>query len=151
VTITFTDEDNPFAVASDSLKLGHINAMSGFQWVGCGGGIYVIELLGKGFVRIEQQGMEVNWNYLMQLTPPSFDFQILKIPKILKTTLHITRPRHLKNTSLLGIRYTWRVVRFLLRRLFVMLFEVVILISATSSFRLLQVLRESLNYHPSRG
>jgi ATP-dependent helicase IRC3 len=58
MSVTFTDEDDPFAIASE--KLGHINEMSGFQWVGCGDGIYVIELVGKGFIRIEPHGMEVN-------------------------------------------------------------------------------------------
>ena len=61
MSITYTDEDDPFAIASDSLKLGHINAMSGFQWVSCGNDVFVIELVAKGFIRIErQEGMEVN-------------------------------------------------------------------------------------------
>ena len=61
MSIIYTDEDDPFAIASDSQKLGHINAMSGFQWVSCGNGIFVIELVAKGFIRIERQGgMEVN-------------------------------------------------------------------------------------------
>ena len=60
MSVTFTDEDDPFAIASDSQKLGHINAMSGFQWVDCGDEIFVIELVGKGFIRIEPQGMGAN-------------------------------------------------------------------------------------------
>ena len=61
MSVTFTDQDDPFAIGLDSQRLGHINSMSGFQWVGCGDGIFVIELVGKGFIRIEQpQGMEAN-------------------------------------------------------------------------------------------
>ena len=56
MSVTYTDEDAPFAIASDQ-KPGHIHAMSGFQWVGCGNEIFVIELVGKGFIRIERQGM----------------------------------------------------------------------------------------------
>ena len=74
MSIIYTDEDDPFAIASESQKLGHINAMSGFQWVGCGGGIFVIELVGKGYIRVEHQGTEANLIYLMQLMPPCFDF-----------------------------------------------------------------------------
>lgn len=60
MSITYTEEDDPFAIDSDSQKVGHIKSLSGFQWVHCGKGIYVIELVGKGFIRIEHQGMEVN-------------------------------------------------------------------------------------------
>ena len=57
MSITYTDEDDPFALASDQ-KISHINAMSGFQWVSCGNGIFVVELVGKGYIRIEEYGME---------------------------------------------------------------------------------------------
>lgn len=60
VSILYTDEDDPFNVTSDVQKPGHINTMSGFSWVGCGGEVFVIELMGRGFVRIERHGMEVN-------------------------------------------------------------------------------------------
>jgi len=60
-SILYTDEDDPFALASDVQKPGHINAMSKFSWVGCGSEIFVIELMARGFIRIERHGMEANW------------------------------------------------------------------------------------------
>lgn len=59
-SILYTDDDDPFSIASDTQKPGHINAMSGFSWVSCGNEIFVIELVGKGFIRIERPGMEAN-------------------------------------------------------------------------------------------
>lgn len=60
MSILYTDEDDPFAVASDAHKPGHINTMSSFSWVGCGNEIFVIELVARGFIRIERHGMEVD-------------------------------------------------------------------------------------------
>ena len=53
ISILYTDEDDPFTAQ----KPGHINALSKFAWVSCGDEIFVIELLAKGFIRIEHPGM----------------------------------------------------------------------------------------------
>jgi ATP-dependent helicase IRC3 len=54
ISILYTDEDDPFTLASNAQKPGHINTMSGFSWVGCGDEIFVIEIVGRGFIRIER-------------------------------------------------------------------------------------------------
>lgn len=59
MSISYTNEDDPFALASDQ-KLSYINAMSGFQWVSCENGIFMVELVGKGHIRVEEFGMGVN-------------------------------------------------------------------------------------------
>ena len=57
ISILYTDEDDPFTIASDAQKPGHINTMSRLSWVACGQDIFVIELVARGFIRIERHGM----------------------------------------------------------------------------------------------
>ena len=52
-SVTYIDYDNPFELAKDASGAPHINQISKFAWVGCGGDVYVLECLGKGYVRIE--------------------------------------------------------------------------------------------------
>jgi ATP-dependent helicase IRC3 len=54
-SVTFTEHDNPFLGNSDKGPR-HIAALSSLSWVDCGGDIYVLELLTRGFVRIELDG-----------------------------------------------------------------------------------------------
>jgi ATP-dependent helicase IRC3 len=69
-SILYMDEDDPFIVTSDAQKSGHINAMSRFSWVRCGNEIFVIELVTKGFIRIERHGRDAHWtDDLIHLTP----------------------------------------------------------------------------------
>lgn len=72
VSILYTDEDDPFTLASDAQRPGHINAMSRLSWVSCGNEVFVIELVARGFIRIERHGMD-KLDYLMQLTFPCFN------------------------------------------------------------------------------
>ncbi|KAF8807352.1 P-loop containing nucleoside triphosphate hydrolase protein [Phlegmacium glaucopus] len=57
-SILYVDEDDPFTIASGDQKPDHINAMSKLQWVGCGNEIFVIELVARGFIRIEHHATE---------------------------------------------------------------------------------------------
>ena len=50
---TFIDYDDPFSFAEQSSGAPHVAGYSPYAWVGCGGNIYVLECLGKGYIRIE--------------------------------------------------------------------------------------------------
>jgi ATP-dependent helicase IRC3 len=53
-SITYIDHDDPFALFSQSVKaLPHMVQLSKNAWVDCGEGIYVLECLDKGHIRIE--------------------------------------------------------------------------------------------------
>ena len=52
-SVTYIDHDNPFSLVDQSSGAPHIRAISPNAWVGCGGDIYVLECMGKGFIRIE--------------------------------------------------------------------------------------------------
>lgn len=53
-SVTFTDYDDPLSFARGSTSgAPHVASMSPNAWVGCGGDVYVLECLGKGFIRVE--------------------------------------------------------------------------------------------------
>lgn len=52
--ITFIDYDNPFELAEDASGIPHINELSRYAWVSCGADIYVLECMGKGYIRVEK-------------------------------------------------------------------------------------------------
>lgn len=52
-SVTYTDYDDPFSFVYKSSGAPHINQMSRNAWVGCGSDVYVLECLGKGFIRID--------------------------------------------------------------------------------------------------
>lgn len=52
-SVTYTDFDNPFAFVDNSSGAPHISRLSANAWVGCGNDIYILELLGKGFIRVQ--------------------------------------------------------------------------------------------------
>jgi ATP-dependent helicase IRC3 len=53
ISVTYIDYDNPFSFAGQSSGAPHIAKISPHAWVGCGNDIYVLECLGKGYIRIE--------------------------------------------------------------------------------------------------
>ncbi|KIK70935.1 hypothetical protein GYMLUDRAFT_185101 [Collybiopsis luxurians FD-317 M1] len=54
-SITYTDYDDPFSFVSKFSGLSpFIGKLSKNAWVGCGDDIYVLECLGKGFIRVEK-------------------------------------------------------------------------------------------------
>ena len=53
-TVTFVDYDNPFELAEDASGIPPTRQLSRNAWVRCGSDTYVLECLGKGFVRIEK-------------------------------------------------------------------------------------------------
>ena len=53
-SVTYVDYDNPFALFNESIEASrHMAQLSKNAWVDCGKGIYVLECLGKGHIRIE--------------------------------------------------------------------------------------------------
>lgn len=59
-SITYVDYDDPFQFqVHSSDKSSHIASLSPFSWVDCGGDIYVLELLSRGFIRVEKNGAHV--------------------------------------------------------------------------------------------
>jgi ATP-dependent helicase IRC3 len=54
-SVTYIDYDNPFVLVNQSTGTPspHILQLSRNAWVDCGGGIHVLECLGKGHIRIE--------------------------------------------------------------------------------------------------
>jgi ATP-dependent helicase IRC3 len=52
-SVTYKDYDDPFSLVNQGSGAPQIAKISRHAWVGCGGDVYVLECLGKGFVRIE--------------------------------------------------------------------------------------------------
>ncbi|KAJ4486068.1 P-loop containing nucleoside triphosphate hydrolase protein [Lentinula aciculospora] len=75
-SVTYTDYDNPFAFVSKFSGLApHINKLSMHAWVGCGNDVYVLECLGKGFIRIEKikATVELPAHFSAHFTPAALD------------------------------------------------------------------------------
>ncbi|KAJ3908588.1 P-loop containing nucleoside triphosphate hydrolase protein [Lentinula edodes] len=75
-SVTYTDYEDPFAFISKFSGLSpHINQLSSYAWVGCGSDIYVLECLGKGFIRIEKVEAtdEVPAHFSARFTPAALD------------------------------------------------------------------------------
>ncbi|KAK7468850.1 putative ATP-dependent helicase IRC3 [Stygiomarasmius scandens] len=93
-SVTYTDYDDPFSfVQGSSGTPAHVAQLSTNAWVGCGNEIYVLECLGKGFVRIEHsEGDEkTEPHYKASFTPAALDRETAK-------GLHITpyfKSRHI--------------------------------------------------------
>jgi ATP-dependent helicase IRC3 len=51
--ITYIEHENPFSTVDNASGAPHTSQLSSNAWVGCGGDIYVLECLGRGFIRIE--------------------------------------------------------------------------------------------------
>ncbi|OAX44240.1 P-loop containing nucleoside triphosphate hydrolase protein [Rhizopogon vinicolor AM-OR11-026] len=51
--ITYVDYQNPFALVDGCSGAPHVTKLSPYAWVGCGNDIYILECLGKGYIRIE--------------------------------------------------------------------------------------------------
>ncbi|KAF8832295.1 hypothetical protein HHX47_DHR1001479 [Lentinula edodes] len=75
-SVTYTDYEDPFAFVSKFSGLSpHINQLSSYAWVGCGSDVYVLECLGKGFIRIEKVEAtdEVPAHFSARFTPAALD------------------------------------------------------------------------------
>uniref|UniRef100_A0A0W0F5M0 P-loop containing nucleoside triphosphate hydrolase protein n=1 Tax=Moniliophthora roreri TaxID=221103 RepID=A0A0W0F5M0_MONRR len=73
-SVTYTDYDDPFSFVEDSSGAPHIAKLSPHTWVGCGDDVYVLECLGKGFIRIEPVVDEEGGPYFKAtFTPAAMD------------------------------------------------------------------------------
>lgn len=81
-SVTFVDLENPFSEGGHhSSGAPNVYTMSEYSWVGCGDDIYVLECLGKGFVRVERVALleldedpdSDGWCYQASYTPASMD------------------------------------------------------------------------------
>ncbi|KAI0788480.1 P-loop containing nucleoside triphosphate hydrolase protein [Abortiporus biennis] len=72
-TVTYTDHEDPFALVHEASGAPHIQQMSKNAWVGCGGDVYVLECLGKGYIRIEpvsdKKSTNEDGNFVAHYTP----------------------------------------------------------------------------------
>jgi len=80
-SVTYIDYEDPFALVHQASGAPHIQKLSANAWVGCGGDVYVLECLGKGFVRIEPAEDE---------DEPELRYKALFIPT-LNLPAHVTR------------------------------------------------------------
>lgn len=53
-SVTYVDYEDPFSFVDDAFGAPHIRKLSQYAWLGLGGDAYLLECLGKGFVRVEQ-------------------------------------------------------------------------------------------------
>lgn len=51
--VTYVDYEDPFAFVDNFSGAPHLSKLSPNAWVGCGNDIYILECLGKGYIRIE--------------------------------------------------------------------------------------------------
>lgn len=53
-SVTYTDYENPFALIGEHCGVAPIiHRLSSLAWVGVGGGIYILECISAGFIRVE--------------------------------------------------------------------------------------------------
>ncbi|KAF8905532.1 P-loop containing nucleoside triphosphate hydrolase protein [Gymnopilus junonius] len=69
MSITYIDYDDPFNFEVPDDKPGHITILSPFSWIDCGNDIYVLELLSKGFIRVERSD---EGHFVARYTPASY-------------------------------------------------------------------------------
>ncbi|THH11226.1 hypothetical protein EW145_g819 [Phellinidium pouzarii] len=67
ISVTFVDYDNPFDLAQDASGAPHITQLSRYAWVGCGGDVYTLECMGKGFIKIEPSADDDGDNFSLHM------------------------------------------------------------------------------------
>ncbi|KAG9034116.1 hypothetical protein FRB95_013761 [Tulasnella sp. JGI-2019a] len=53
-SVTYIDYDDPFSLAADATGSPHLTRLSPFAWVQCGPTIWVLDCLGRGFLKIQK-------------------------------------------------------------------------------------------------
>jgi ATP-dependent helicase IRC3 len=53
-SITYEDYDDPFALVNNAAGSPHVNLLSRNAWVSCGGDVYILECIGKGFIKVQE-------------------------------------------------------------------------------------------------
>ncbi|WAQ82663.1 hypothetical protein PtA15_3A26 [Puccinia triticina] len=77
-SFTYTDFDSPFKNEPDYKNAGDLYRLTRYSWVACGDGIFVLELLGQGHLRIQTEREEtgdiryvIYFVHTMQRTNPT--------------------------------------------------------------------------------
>lgn len=83
-SVTYIDYNDPFSFVEQSYGAPHVQKLSHFAWVGCGDDVYVLECLGKGYIRIEPHRDENDpeTHYEAHYTPPTMTPQTAAMLKI---------------------------------------------------------------------
>ncbi|KAJ7103579.1 P-loop containing nucleoside triphosphate hydrolase protein [Mycena belliarum] len=72
-SVTYKDYDDPFSLVNQGSGAPQIAKMSRHAWVGCGGDVYVLECLGKGYIRIEPAEDENGGRHFKAFYNPAID------------------------------------------------------------------------------
>ncbi|KIL70887.1 hypothetical protein M378DRAFT_183448 [Amanita muscaria Koide BX008] len=81
--VTYIDYEDPFSLVEEASGAPHVSAISKNAWVGCGADIYVLECLGKGYVRVEPAAQtDEEPRYRGYYTPAMLDRQTASSFKI---------------------------------------------------------------------
>ncbi|KAI0825051.1 P-loop containing nucleoside triphosphate hydrolase protein [Trametes gibbosa] len=70
-SVTYVDYDDPFVLLDQASGDPNIRKLSRNAWVCCGEGVYILECLGKGYVRVELAKDEKEAQYHAHYTPPT--------------------------------------------------------------------------------
>ncbi|KAH9898317.1 P-loop containing nucleoside triphosphate hydrolase protein [Cubamyces lactineus] len=71
-SVTYIDHDDPFVLADQAFGDPNIRNLSRNAWVYCGDGIYILECLGQGYIRVEpSQDEDGEVQYHAHYTPPT--------------------------------------------------------------------------------
>ncbi len=52
-SVTYIDHEDPFALVHGSTGAPHAAKISPYAWVGVGGDTYILDCLGKGYIKVE--------------------------------------------------------------------------------------------------
>ncbi|THH01805.1 hypothetical protein EW026_g935 [Hermanssonia centrifuga] len=80
-SVTYIEHDDPFSLADGASGAPHIRTLSRNAWVGCGGDIYILECMGKGYIRIEPNTSEDKGEILNRIIRP-YSHQQVYPPKL---------------------------------------------------------------------
>lgn len=96
--LTYTDFDSPFRNEPDYKNIGDLYQLTRYSWVACGDGIFVLELLGQGYLRIQPERDEArSMHHLIYLVrkikyhdPQNAPHQIHAKPQLIGTAQNIS-------------------------------------------------------------
>ncbi|OCH96088.1 P-loop containing nucleoside triphosphate hydrolase protein [Obba rivulosa] len=81
--VMYEDIDDPFVLVDQASGAPHIAKISNNAWVGCGDDVYVLECLGKGFIRISKsKNDEGETVFEAHYTPPTLPMGTAHVLKI---------------------------------------------------------------------
>ncbi|TFK93509.1 P-loop containing nucleoside triphosphate hydrolase protein [Polyporus arcularius HHB13444] len=70
-SVTYIDHDDPFVLADQACGDPNLRSLSRNGWVRCGDDVYVLECLGKGYIRVTPAEDEDDVKYVAHYTSPT--------------------------------------------------------------------------------